>query len=109
MLSTNMAWLIGQAADERHDEPLAVAVRNATEVGMVVPSILRAELDKGGFKVVDDETTMAAYGFKSTKVLDRVLVTDKGGEVVAMGAASDHAEALLAAMLGWFRENAPAG
>jgi hypothetical protein len=106
MQSANLGFVISQARDKRHRSPIARAVRAAIEVGVVVPSVLRTQLTDAGYNVVDDQARLSEYGFASTKVLDRVLVTDSEGTIVAMGAAGDHDEALLHAMLGWFRENA---
>lgn len=104
MNSVNTAFVIGQASDPAHDAPFAAAVRDAIEVGVVVPSRLRGNLESAGFAVVDDEARLSDYGFKSTQVLKRVVVMD-GELIVAMGASSDPADALLHAALGWFREH----
>lgn len=91
------------------------AVRDATEVGVVVPSILEKNLTDYGFAIVKDDAALADYGFATTKFLKRVIVNDGAGNLIAMGAAGDHGEALLHAVLGYFRENpvgdevAPAG
>jgi hypothetical protein len=105
MQSNNLAFVIDQAQDDRQTHPIALAVRASIEVGVVVPSILRVKLAEAGFAVVEDDASLADYGFKSTKHLRRVLVNDGDGQLVAMGASADHADALLHAMLGWFREN----
>lgn len=105
MQSANLGFIISQAQDKRQRSPIARAVRASIEVGVVVPSILRTKLADAGLKVSEDRASLSEYGFASTKVLERVLVTDAKGAIVAMGAAGDHDEALLAAMLGWFREN----
>lgn len=107
MQSVNLAFVLAEAQDKRHTEPFARAVRASIEVGVVIPSILRAKLAAAGLRVVDDQASMAEYGFNSTKVLQRVLVFEKK-TIVAMGAAADSDEALLASVLGWFREH-PAG
>jgi hypothetical protein len=105
MQSNNLAFVIAQAQAPRPKHPVATAVRGSIEVGVVVPSILRAKLAKQGLTVHQDRASLAEYGFKDTTVLRRVLITDKAGNLVAMGASSDHDDALLHAMLGWFREN----
>lgn len=105
MQTANLAFIINQATDKRQRAPIAKAVRDAVEVGVVVPSILRSNLEAAGYIVKSDHASLAEYGFRSTKTLARVLVVDGKNTIVAMGAAGDHAEALLAAMLGWFREN----
>lgn len=104
MQKANLAYVITAATDERQTDPLALAVRDSIEVGVVVPSILRLSLAHAGFGLVDDEVGLAAYGFRSSQVLKRVLIS-RDGAIVAMGAAGDEAEALLHAVLGWFREH----
>ena len=106
MQQKNMEFVIEAGHVGR--SPMANAVRHATEVGVVVPSILRKNLEEAGFVLVEDSAALADYGFASLKTLNRVVVM-KDGEMVAMGAAGDHAEALLHAVLGYFRENPPAG
>lgn len=105
MRSANLEFVIGQAADDRQTDAFAKAVASSIEVGVVVPSIFRAKLEKAGYLVVEDVAKVAEYGFKTTATLKRVLIADKAGNLIAMGAASDHDEALLAAALGWFREH----
>ena len=81
-----------------------LAARGAIEVGIVVPSILRARLDEAGFTRVEDVAALADYGFASLETLKRIVVTDAEGTIVAMGAAGNYDEALLAAVLGYARE-----
>jgi len=104
MQKVNLEFLIGQATDERQTAPIAKAVADAVEVGVVVPSILRRNLDDAGLTVVEDETTLSEHGFASLQALKRTVVLD-GELIVAMGAAGDLDEAILHAMLGWFREH----
>lgn len=104
MQRANLEFVIAQATDESRDDPFSLAVRDSIEVGVVVPSILRAKLAEAGFAVVEDDAALAEYGLASLKSLRRVMVNDKG-VLVAMGAAGDHAEALLHAALGYFREH----
>jgi hypothetical protein len=97
--------LTAQAKDlATRDEPIRTAIRDAIEVGVVVPSILRTNLAKAKLTLVDDTASLAEYGFASLATLKRVIVADKG-TIVAMGAAGDPDEAILAAMLGWVREH----
>lgn len=105
MQTGNLAYLIDAATDERQTDPFAAAVAASIEVGVVVPSILRSQLKAAGFRVVEDVAALAEYGFASLATLERVVVTDGAGGIVAMGAAGDHAEAILHAALGWFREH----
>lgn len=105
MQKNNLDFVIEAATVSRSD--IAGAVRGAIEVGVVVPSILRSNLEAAGYTVKEDEAALAEYGFASMKTLKRVLVTDEDGELVAMGAAGDHGEAILHAMLGYFREHTP--
>lgn len=109
MQTANLAFIIDQARDQRQDSPIGKAVASSVEVGIVVPSVLRSRLKAAGFKVTDDEATATKLGFAKLAYLTRVLVVDKKGAIVAMGASSDADDALLHAMLGWFRENALPG
>lgn len=106
MQTDNMAFLIAEANASKG--PVAKAVKDSIEIGVVFPSALRKNLTDAGFTLKEDKAAMSEYGFASMAVLKRVLVTDKDDNLVAMGAAGDHDEALLHAMLGWFREN-PSG
>jgi dihydroorotate dehydrogenase len=105
--TANMASLIAQA-DGRTDK-FGKALASSVEVGTVFPSALRSNLEKAGFTVKEDDKSMADYGFASTTVLKRVLIFDGKDNLVAMGAAVDRDEAILAAALGWVRENPQAG
>jgi len=109
MQRANLEFLIEQATASAVKGGLPAAVRDSIEVGMVVPSILRKNLLAAGLKVVEDQPTMAKMGFSGLKTMQRTLVLDKSGSIVAMGASQDHDEALLHAMLGWFRENPTPG
>ena len=102
--ATASAALDAQLA-EIDSDPFKAAVRDSVEVGVVVPSIARSKLADAGFELVADEASLAEYGFASMTVLKRVLVTDKKGAIVAMGAAGNHDEALLHSILGYFREH----
>jgi len=104
MQKANLEYVLAAAADERQTDPFALAVRGSIEVGVVVPSILRAKLAEAGYVVHSDEAKMSDYGFKTLKVLQRVIIEDVNG-IVAMGAADGYDEALLHAALGWFREH----
>lgn len=106
MQKGNTEFVIAQATDKRQTSPFSKAVRGAIEVGVVVPSILRTNLEDAEFTVKEDEASMGEYGFKSSKFLKRVLITDDTGTIIAMGASADHEDALLHAVLGWYRENA---
>ncbi len=106
MQSANLAFVISQAQDRRQKGALGLAVASSIEVGVVVPSILRRNLEDAGFGLVTDTAALSEYGFKSAKTLQRTVIRDGAGVIVAMGAAGNQDEALLAAILGWFRENA---
>jgi len=103
MRTVNTEFVITQA--NAGTSKIHKAVKDAIEVGVVVPSILRKNLEDAGLTIVDDEARLSEYGFASMKHLKRVQVWDKTGHLIAMGAAGDFAEALLHAMLGYFREN----
>lgn len=105
MQTNNLRFVLEQAQDKRQKAPIAGAVRDAVDTGQVEPSVLRSKLKAAGLKVITDEAGIAKYGFAPLSHLQRVLVVDKTGLLVAMGASYDHDDALLHAMLGWFREN----
>jgi len=105
MQKKNLEFVIEQAQHENQKSAIGKAVAESVEVGVVVPSILEKKLEAKGFKIVKDDAALADYGFASLKALKRVLVTDADGNLIAMGAAGDHAEALLHSTLGYFREN----
>lgn len=107
MQTRNLAYVIEAAQDPRQTHPLALAVRGAVEVGVVVPSILRSRLAAAGLEVISG-ADLARFGMAPTKVLTQVVVTQEDA-IIAMGASSDADDALLHAMLGWFRENALPG
>ncbi len=106
MQTANLAFVLEQAQDTSRRDGVRVAVRNSIEVGVVVPSILRSKLEEAGYSILTDTAALADYGINSLNVLKRVIVADKNGTMVAMGAAENYDEALLHAMLGYFRENA---
>lgn len=106
MQKGNLDFVLEQAKGDLSGTPIGQAIAASVEVGTVFPSKLRAELADAGYVVKDDEAAMSDYGFSSSKVLKRVLVVDSTGDIVAMGAAADADEAILASMLGWCRENA---
>lgn len=119
MQTANMEFVLAAAAraDEYQgaDRKFAQAAADSVEVGVLVPSIFKANLTAAGFGVVEDVAALSEYGFASLGTLKRVIVADKSGAIIAMGAAGDHKEALAHAALGWFREHpldeldAPAG
>ena len=82
---------------------VADAILAATEVGVVVPSILRAKLTDAGFEVRDEKFKDAAQT-QEWKHLKQVTVW-KGPHLIAQGASGDAGDALLHAMLGYAREN----
>lgn len=104
MRSANLEYVIAQAQDSGQKDPFGKAVAASIEVGVVVPSILRENLAAAGYEVVDDVAAMSDYGFATLSTLKRVIVNKKG-VMVAMGASGDVGDALLHAVLGYFREN----
>ena len=82
---------------------VALCIEASTEVGIVVPSILRAKLTAAGFEVRDEKFKDAAQK-EEWKHLKQVTVWD-GDKLIAMGASGDAGDALLHAMLGYAREN----
>jgi hypothetical protein len=109
MQTKNLAFVLDQATDKRQKHPVGKAIAASIEVGTVFPSKLRSELESAGYTLVEDKAALSEYGFASTKFLERVIVADADGNMVAMGAAADRDEAILAAVLGWCRENALEG
>lgn len=105
MRTANLEWTIAQATHDAQTSAIGKAVAASVEVGVIVPSVLRQNLKDAGFKIVTDLADLSSYGFASTKHLVRVVVEDKKGNLVAMGAAGNADEAILHAMLGYFREN----
>lgn len=107
MQSNNLNWLIEQVSSDERDkkDKFLAAIADSIEVGVVVPSILRRNLTDAGFAIVEDKASMSEYGFASLATLERVLITDSKGALVAMGAAGDPSEALLHAALGYVREH----
>lgn len=89
----------------RNSEAFRKAIGDSIEVGTVIPSILERNLTEAGFEVVKDQPTMEEMGFNSPKALVRVVVRDKHGLILAMGASTDPEESLPAAALGWCREH----
>lgn len=77
----------------RLDNPVAKCAASAAEAGMVVPSILRKNLEAAGYRVTDAKL----------KVLTQVKV-HKDGRLVACGSSSDAADALLQAVHAHLRE-----
>lgn len=87
-------------------DPFAKAAAESVEVGILVPSLFRAALERAGFRVVDDKAAVAEYGFASLGILTRVLIVDpKTNDIVAMGASDDAGDAIVHAALGYFREH----
>lgn len=107
MLTKNLQFILEKLPTI--DTPVAAAIAKSTEVGIIVPSILRTNLQSAGYSIITDTAAHEERGFPTLKFLTRVLVEDADGNLIAMGAASDLDEALLHAMLGYIRENAPAG
>ena len=109
MQTANMAFVTAHAARGNEHKGAAAAfgkaLKASVEVGVLVPSVFRRNLEDAGYLVVDDKAAVADYGFASLGVLKRVLVVDEDGAIVAMGAATDAGEAIAAAALGWCREH----
>ena len=109
MQKNNLEFVLANATDKRQKHPIGKAIAASIEVGTIFPSKLRSELEAAGYTLVEDKAALADYGFASSKFLERVIVSDADGNMVAMGAAVDRDEAILAAVLGWSRENALEG
>lgn len=103
MQKDNMALLIELSHAHRPD-PVAAAVEQATEVGVVVPSLLRSALEKAKLRISDDPKEHEKRGFDPLDKLKRVLIHGQGDTVIAMGASVDVPDSLLHAVLGYLRE-----
>lgn len=75
------------------DDPVANAVRESTESGIVIGKLLKPELEAAGFSVVES----------NMQVLTRVEVFD-GDRLVASGTSNGARDALVHAALGYLRE-----
>lgn len=108
-MRTKNTLLLLERADSFPDDPVAAAVRGATEVGVVFPSALGLALVKAGYRIVYDDNDAGAaeheadgYRYHDNHV--RVLVKDKNGSLVAHGLSGDGPDALLHAVLGCLNE-----
>lgn len=72
---------------------IAKAIKDSTEVGIVVPSILRKNLEAAGFKIKE----------KQLKVLTQVDTYTKKGELVLSGTSDTAADALLFSVYAYMR------
>ena len=117
MQAKNTEWMV--AAARRFNaatpgNPFIAAVCESIEVGVVVPSILKAKLEAAGFSVIADDEDHKRHGFRPLPNNYRVHVVgpanvhpDHTGEsrtLIAAGVAPDEADALLHAALGFLRE-----
>lgn len=115
MFSQNIKQLIDFA--KKHKGPIPEAVVKSIEVGVVVPSILKANLEAAGLIVDDEHDSHAKQGYCKLDKLVRVHVhgdaklhpecpanhTDPNC-LIAAGTAADKGDALLHACLGFLRE-----
>lgn len=117
MQSKNMKWLVANApkfAAASPDNPFLKAVAESIEVGIVVPSILKAKLLESGFAVVADDAEHKKYGYRVLPNNYRVHVigplnvhpdhSDENRGLIAAGMAPSEASALVHAALGFVRE-----
>jgi hypothetical protein len=103
MRSFNMQYLTLAAVTHKND-PIAAAVVACSEVGVVVPSLLRKALTDAGYAIVADDAEHAKDGFRELPNNCRCQLKDKTGAAVAHGVAADSASALLHAVLGYVAE-----
>jgi hypothetical protein len=89
--------------------PIAQLVRQAVEVGTVVPSILTKSLENAGYVVTYRTGPGEDADPGDAKVGAWVTVTKKGKKgpiVVARGYSHDKGDALLQAVYAWLKEEA---
>lgn len=113
MQAKNTEWMVA-AAKRFAGNAFADAVCESIEVGMVVPSILKAKLEARGYSVIADAADHKKHGYRQLQNSARVHVIgpasvhpDHTGEhrtLIAAGVAPDEADALLHAALGFLRE-----
>lgn len=117
MQKANTEWMVAAARrfnGAMPDNPFILAICGSIEVGIVVPSHLKAKLEAAGFSVIADDEDHAKHGFRRLPNSYRVHVIgpanvhpDHSGEartLIAAGVAPDEADALLHAALGFLRE-----
>ena len=118
MRQTNMEYLVHAAKSHKEakfggEDKFVNAVVKSTELGLVIPSLLRANLEEAGFEVITDETKegqkrQEMMGYKPLDFLTDVVVAKKVNRhesvLIAYGAAGDVQEAIIHAALGYVRE-----
>lgn len=85
---------IDLAKEHAATDPIAKAVADSVEVGIVVPSILRKNLEVAGVKITEGEK----------KRLKQIEIHDTAGVLIACGSSDGHADALLHAVTGYLRQ-----
>lgn len=77
MQAKNTEWMVAAAsrfAAASPSNPFLRAVADSIEVGIVVPSILKAKLEAAGFSVIFDIADHAKHGFRELKNKARVAI-----------------------------------
>lgn len=103
-MRTENTKYLQHAAKTYPNDPIALAVRNATEIGIVVPSILRRELEAAGFTIVELNEDHAKEGFRELQNSKRVVIKDGEFAMIAHGISDSVPDALLTATLGYIAE-----
>ncbi len=104
------------------DHVLADIVKKSTEVGVVVPSILKKNLEEAGFQIEESKlkvlyqvrvyfpwTKEEVEEYEKQPVLETQEETQEPDKrhLIAMGASNSPADALVQAIYGFLREIAP--
>ena len=114
MRSGNVKQLIDLGAKLQEQDPIAAAVVECTEVGVVVPSLLLKKLEEHGYSIlITQKTHVVQVDIKNTDQ-DAIRSTMENPEVpdddlpeeilIASGTDADQGQALLCAVLGYLRE-----
>jgi hypothetical protein len=99
----NTEYLTAAAQTYAQSDPIAAAVVEATEVSVVVPSLLRAGLKRAGLTIVDDDEDHANRGFRRLPNNYRVALM-RGEDLLAHGISKSVPDAMLHAVLGYIVE-----
>lgn len=109
MLTINNKFVI--AMSNTLGGPVMDAIRSATEVGVVVPSLLVSALEKAQCRLVWSQgDKLARVDVMSwdipnpCDIAGYIPIVEKQENLIARGGAEDQKEALLAAILGYCRE-----
>lgn len=83
------------------NHPISVAVLEAKEVGVIVPSILQSKLEALGYEITYHEGPDGPEGDAKHGAWVRV---SKADTIIARAYSHDRGDALIQAILGWLKE-----